>query len=990
MILENNFGSSPWHGTPVVGCAAADTDNNKGIASIGFNSKVVFSSRWANNNEVLRLAQIPGVRVINLSWINSCNPTVTQETLYEEIRDVYNVVVVAGAGNRSHHCGENAYVYPASYESVVSVTSVGHRNDYGYVSPQHGPNNWKDVHEEVIGDPNSTHHHNDRVDICAPGYNVKSTQMGDNYGGVWGTSFAAPIVAGVCALVASVNPCLTADDIAQIVLNSADASIYNIPENSPYIGLLGTGRVDAYAAVLMALDGTGGDVTIDQNKVIDNLFVSGDLIIENGAKVNVSGTLSLGSESIIHIEAGSELSVPGTIKMGEMGQIFVKRGAEMIVDGGLITTHDCADKWRRIVVEGNINEEQQIPGFVTNDHKNGVLYLNNATLENGVKLISMHPTYLGWPTYSEYYGGHVTAKNTVFRNANRVAGFMQYFRQDQSKFIDCQISNVRTGMTHWSNFGTIYEGNSFEDCKNEAIFTYDAAIIVRNGNTFDNSGHTEFDQAGIHLFHTFPNINASVIGGENPSHAPNVFLGGFYGLFSEAGAPLVNDIEVKKNIFIGGDRAIEFRGVSRHSIKENTINGATWGTTFISNSEYFNTVFDNQFSGNGVGLFSFFLNPGLDFLSNCFDYSTQRDVRIHNGHILPVIGNQVTAASNIFSESLSSRRITRSSSQGYLIPQYLIEMGTPSNHRLVPLNYEGNVFTSSDTDFGSCSHSQGAIVNPYQCNLPTTKVTLIAYIEDLDDDISDLETDLESTISYSQQWIEIQSSIQNAKRCLQKAKLLLLQFGLEGSPTEINDLITYFSSDKFLYKTHLLGVLIAREDYNLGRTYMNSLTTSSKEESDFVFAQNLNLDRLENHEFVPDSIDLGTLYENGYSTAPLAAYSRSLYHYFTGVKIDLGLIDTVDYNESRLGQVDPIDNPNDFKFFPNPFGGVVNFEYRSEVDLRIKVLNTLGQVISLTDIQKGEGVKEMDFTGTSEGMMYVVIEDKKTGDVIHVGKLVNQ
>ncbi|MGC3978215.1 MAG: S8 family serine peptidase [Paludibacteraceae bacterium] len=69
------------------------------------------------------------------------------------------------------------------------------------------------------------------------------------YGNSWGTSFAAPQVAATVGLVLSVNPCLTATQAMNIVVNSSDTSIYSIPENVAYIGKLGHGRLDVKAAV---------------------------------------------------------------------------------------------------------------------------------------------------------------------------------------------------------------------------------------------------------------------------------------------------------------------------------------------------------------------------------------------------------------------------------------------------------------------------------------------------------------------------------------------------------------------------------------------------------------------------------------------------------------------------------------------------------------------------------------------------------------------
>jgi subtilisin family serine protease len=250
--------SPDYHGVSVSGCAAGETNNGLFLPSIGNKTEIVFSSFWGNHNEVLLLAQNSNIRVINLSWGNT-SYTTTNNSLYNSILNNHNTVVVGGAGNEPYppHYIPNADFYPASYPAVISVTSVGHRNDYGYNHPTLGKWNWADCHEQQIGDGTngvSTHHHNSKVNICAPGYAVKAITLNNTTTDVWGTSFASPIVAGVCALVVAVNPCLTAVEVKDIVLSTADPTIYQIPENQPYIGLLGSGRVDAYAAVLKALN----------------------------------------------------------------------------------------------------------------------------------------------------------------------------------------------------------------------------------------------------------------------------------------------------------------------------------------------------------------------------------------------------------------------------------------------------------------------------------------------------------------------------------------------------------------------------------------------------------------------------------------------------------------------------------------------------------------------------------------------------------------
>ncbi len=166
----------------------------------------------------------------------------------QEVRDVWDCIVVSTAGNGrklSDDVGlcdkdNTSKHYPASYPSVISVTSVGHSHERGYVNSEGKKTGWKDCHEYEIGETFSSHHHNEAVDICAPGYGIWSTFPMDYPNGAmfysWGTSYAAPMVSATIGLVLSINPCLSAKEAAELVINHSDSTIYNIPENSPYIG----------------------------------------------------------------------------------------------------------------------------------------------------------------------------------------------------------------------------------------------------------------------------------------------------------------------------------------------------------------------------------------------------------------------------------------------------------------------------------------------------------------------------------------------------------------------------------------------------------------------------------------------------------------------------------------------------------------------------------------------------------------------------------
>jgi subtilisin family serine protease len=269
------------HGTAVASHAAANTDNNKGIPGTGFNSTVLFKYMYDGSmmNTLLTLSQ-NGARVVNASWYNSCNYSAIDQLVIDEIHKNGTVIVVA-SGNGGTCGGPNNYVYPASYNHVISISTVGYF-DVGYMY-NNIPYSWQDRIEEIIGDPNTTHQHNDMVDLRAPGFNVlgATADSDSSYSGAWGTSLAAPQVAGVVALLFSVNNCLSPEEIESI-LKLTSANLDNIPENQPYIGKLGAGRIDAGKATKIAWQmnpANGGEVLIK-----DRSFNKWDFELLNSAE----------------------------------------------------------------------------------------------------------------------------------------------------------------------------------------------------------------------------------------------------------------------------------------------------------------------------------------------------------------------------------------------------------------------------------------------------------------------------------------------------------------------------------------------------------------------------------------------------------------------------------------------------------------------------------------------------------------------------------
>ncbi len=218
------------HGTHVAGCASAATDNEIGIPAMGFNCKImgIRASSNANSDNIsdgyagVDYAIRAGATIINMSW-GGGNASQVHQNLMNAAHN-RGIILVAAAGNDN----SDGIQYPAGYNHVISVgatTSSDRRagfSNFGF------------------------------VDIMAPGDNILSTITGGTtgkYGTNDGTSFAAPIVAGLLGLMKSVNPCLSPNEAERIL----DETAVNIDDVNPdFAGRLGAGRIDAAAAVLAA------------------------------------------------------------------------------------------------------------------------------------------------------------------------------------------------------------------------------------------------------------------------------------------------------------------------------------------------------------------------------------------------------------------------------------------------------------------------------------------------------------------------------------------------------------------------------------------------------------------------------------------------------------------------------------------------------------------------------------------------------------------
>ena len=257
---DDNDGSGAFfHGTAVAGVLAAKTNNNNGVAGMaGGNNAQGISIMIGNvgNNapngsvldDAILYAADNGARIIQLSL--SVGTSAAIDAALEEAYVNQGLLVINASGNG----GGGSVSYPGSNDYVMAVGATN-QSDTKVGFSQFGP----------------------KLEVAAPGVDMVTTTLNNQYTSTDGTSFAAPLTSGVAAVLFSQYPSLTNEQVRFILQDSADKTgpyDYNHDPEMPGRSLeLGYGRVNAHSALLLA-----------QGFVTDIIFrarFEGDLIFED-------------------------------------------------------------------------------------------------------------------------------------------------------------------------------------------------------------------------------------------------------------------------------------------------------------------------------------------------------------------------------------------------------------------------------------------------------------------------------------------------------------------------------------------------------------------------------------------------------------------------------------------------------------------------------------------------------------------------------------
>ena len=215
---------SSWHGSFIAGEIAAATHNGLGVAGVGWDTRVqpvrvsgkcgawlsdvVDGIRWAAGLPVSGVPANPTpARVINVSFGGSSSCTPTYQNAIDDAAAAGSLVVVA-AGNEN-----GPLTRPADCAGVLAVGAVRQDGLKTYYS-SHGPN----VGIMAPGGPGAADTGPRLYSTSNAGKRGPAEHI---YDGKDGTSFAAPLAAGVAALMLSVNPALTPAQLVSRIQSGA-------------------------------------------------------------------------------------------------------------------------------------------------------------------------------------------------------------------------------------------------------------------------------------------------------------------------------------------------------------------------------------------------------------------------------------------------------------------------------------------------------------------------------------------------------------------------------------------------------------------------------------------------------------------------------------------------------------------------------------------------------------------------------------------------
>ncbi len=220
------------HGTHIAGIIGAVGNNAIGITGVNWNVGLVALQAMGDSGAITTFYSADAIEIATDSYqgsspiriINYSQGSSYLDYLDDEISD-YEGLFICSSGNNGYNIDEEEnYRYPSHYASSLYDNPLDNMIVVGALE--------KHIYDESIFRPSYSNYGVQTVDIYAPGSNIVSTRNDDSYAMASGTSYAAPYVAGVAALLLSCDTDLTTPELKQCILEGADTIIISTPDGS--------------------------------------------------------------------------------------------------------------------------------------------------------------------------------------------------------------------------------------------------------------------------------------------------------------------------------------------------------------------------------------------------------------------------------------------------------------------------------------------------------------------------------------------------------------------------------------------------------------------------------------------------------------------------------------------------------------------------------------------------------------------------------------
>ena len=712
LSYDTDNGSSPQvlkddHGTRCAGIVGALQNNGEGISGVAPDCRLMSISSYLHPDSIPNLllfkqrladgidwARQNGADVISCSWTGSnlegYEITDAIDNAVMLGRDGYGCVVVFSAGNMPEKPSQSEqYVcYPATLSNVMAVGAIDCEG-YGLSTSRFG----------------------NALNVMAPGLNIYTTGWDGIYTGFNNTSAACPHVSGIAALILSVKPELTWQQVRYAIESTCQkVGGYNYNYNDPiahpngsWNEQMGYGLVDAYAAV-------------------HSVLCSNHLPIVSGAitQNTVWDTTSL-AVGTITIHAGATLTITSTVQCENLTNFVVNPGGKLIIDGGTLTAACPGKLWQGIVVLGDSYLPQ------TAQNQGTVELINNAVIEHAI--CAIRTGTLRSNTGNSLSGGIIKATNSTFRNNLQAITYGPYENKNSNNVI---IDNVGkfTNCTFVINGSNRFAANgvTFQ----EHVRLYGVRGVTFESCTFENNPATPRVGKGIYSMNAGFKITNRCPGVGFPGYVdctcpiqnnlPSVFSNHNIGVHSESDGGTPRSIHIDQSKFDNNTTGVrmnaqpnfrltrcKFTNIhdiglagtysSGYRIEENEFYKATLPFQFIANGILVlesgiaeNRIYKNTFENLDRGIFVIDVNgsyrpSGLQFICNKFK-NNYYDINIAwNAIVRSHQGSSSAGADNTFAQTRTSSFHSQNPSSAQTINYYY----NPGSPNYLPYNPTSNV-----------------------------------------------------------------------------------------------------------------------------------------------------------------------------------------------------------------------------------------------------------------------------------------------------------